>query len=232
MPEVVSPGRSSRCPAEVSRDSSISTGASRSAARPAGTLMKKHEGRERQRVARDHPLQAGQAYVQRVPDSGQGHVHHSGVEHDHEQPGRDGGERPPLLVLRGDQPSGEPVTGDGEGVLQTTHRVTLRGRLSSGISYGQPAPGAGASAVSTWPVRGPANMLPGPFHTVAVINSVLRPGPPSAHAVKLDRLHHFATFANAYTPLVRHVPIPDGVLSVEANAVGHAVAELSPHAPV
>src|SRR5215472_4186564 len=41
MPEVVSPGRSSRCPAEVSRDSSISTGASRSAARPAGTLMKK-----------------------------------------------------------------------------------------------------------------------------------------------------------------------------------------------
>src|SRR5215472_9852701 len=40
MPEVASPGRSSRCPSEVSRDSSISTGASSSAARPAGTLMK------------------------------------------------------------------------------------------------------------------------------------------------------------------------------------------------
>src|SRR5262245_65283434 len=65
--------------------------------------------------------------------------------------------------------------GDGEGVPQMTHRVTLRGRLSSGISYGQPAPGAGASAVSTWPVRGPANMLTGPFHTVAVINTVLPP---------------------------------------------------------
>src|SRR5262249_11164924 len=104
------------------------------------------------------------------------------VKHDHEQPERDGGERPPLLVLRCDQPPAEPVTGAGGGVPQMTHRVSPGGRLGANVSYGQPAPGAGASAVSTWPVRGSANMFSGPFHTVAVMNSVLRPGPPSAHA--------------------------------------------------
>src|SRR5262252_10328308 len=49
-------------------------------------------------------------------------------------------------------------------------------------SYGHPTPGAGASAASTWPVRGSANMFAGPFHSVAIMKSVLRSGPPSAHA--------------------------------------------------
>src|SRR5215470_9231713 len=53
-----------------------------------------------------------------------------------------------------------------------------------------------------------------------------------APAVKLDRLQHLAAFANAYAPLVRHVAVPDGVLGVEANTVGHAVTKLGPHAPV
>src|SRR5918995_6301044 len=99
----------------------------------------------------------------------------------------------------------------------------------SHIPYGQPAPGAGASAVSTWPVRGPVSMFSGPFHSVAIVNSVLLSAPPSAGeapAVKLDRLQHLSPLANAHATLVGDVSVPDGALGVEADAVGDAVSEV------
>src|SRR6266581_1175036 len=49
-------------------------------------------------------------------------------------------------------------------------------------SYDQPAPGAGTSTVSTWPVRAPSAMLVVPCHSVAIMNSVLLLAPPSAQA--------------------------------------------------
>src|SRR5579864_2143408 len=49
-------------------------------------------------------------------------------------------------------------------------------------SYSQPTPGAGASTVSTWPVRAPSAMLVVPCHSVAIMNSVLLLAPPSAQA--------------------------------------------------
>jgi hypothetical protein len=49
-------------------------------------------------------------------------------------------------------------------------------------SYSQPTPGAGASTVSTWPVRAPSATLVVPCHSVAIMNSVLSLAPPSAQA--------------------------------------------------
>jgi hypothetical protein len=43
-------------------------------------------------------------------------------------------------------------------------------------------------------------------------------------AVEIDRPQHFATLANA--------SVPGGVVGVEADAVGDAVAEVSPRPPV
>jgi hypothetical protein len=49
------------------------------------------------------------------------------------------------------------------------------------LSYGQPTPGAGAWAVSTWPVRGSPVGFSG-RHVAAIMNSVFPSGPPSMHA--------------------------------------------------
>jgi hypothetical protein len=78
-------------------------------------------------------------------------------------------------------------------------------------------------------------MFSGPFHSVAIVNSVLLSAPPSAGeapAVKLDRLQHLSPLANAHATLVGDVSVPDGALGVEADAVGDAVSEVGPHPPV
>jgi hypothetical protein len=48
----------------------------------------------------------------------------------------------------------------------------------------------------------------------------------------VDRLQYLATFANAYAALVGHVPVPDGLLCVEADAIGGAVLEVGPQPTV
>src|SRR5262249_35004731 len=53
-----------------------------------------------------------------------------------------------------------------------------------------------------------------------------------ASAIKIDSLQHLTAFANAHTTLVRHVCVPDRVVRIEADAVGNAVAQASPHPPV
>ncbi len=58
-----------------------------------------HEGGEGERIPGDDPLELGEAHVQRAPHRGQRDVHDRVVEHDHEEPDRHRGERPPLLVL-------------------------------------------------------------------------------------------------------------------------------------
>jgi hypothetical protein len=63
-----------------------------------------HQRRERQRVARHDPLELGEADAEVALDRGQGDVHDGVVEHDHEEPERHRAERPPLPVLRGEEP--------------------------------------------------------------------------------------------------------------------------------
>ena len=48
----------------------------------------------------------------------------------------------------------------------------------------------------------------------------------------MDRLQHLTTLANAHAAFVRYVPVPDGVLGVETDAVGEVAAEVSPYPPV
>ena len=55
-----------------------------------------HQRREAQRVAGDDPLQLGEVGAEVLLDRRQRDVHDGVVEHDHEEPERDGGERPPL----------------------------------------------------------------------------------------------------------------------------------------
>src|SRR5205085_12595726 len=64
----------------------------------------------------------------------------------------------------------------------------------------------------------------------AAVRAAERTG--EAPAVKLDRLQHVATRANAHAALVGDVAVPDGALGVEADAVGHAIAEVRPQPPV
>jgi hypothetical protein len=45
-------------------------------------------------------------------------------------------------------------------------------------------------------------------------------------------LQHVATFTNADAALVGHIRVPDGVLGIEADSVGNAVAEVSPYPPI
>ena len=52
---------------------------------------------------------------------------------------------------------------------------------SDPLAYGQPPPGAGAEATTTWPAVW-SNMLVGPLHWLAAMKSVSRRGPPSAQA--------------------------------------------------
>jgi hypothetical protein len=63
-----------------------------------------HQRRERQGVPAHDPLELGEADTEVALDGGQRDVHDGVVEHDHEEPERDGRERPPLLVLLGHEP--------------------------------------------------------------------------------------------------------------------------------
>src|SRR5206468_12575665 len=53
-----------------------------------------------------------------------------------------------------------------------------------------------------------------------------------AAAVKVDRLQHLTTLADAHAPFVGNVAVPDRVVAIEADAVGDAVAEVGPDAPL
>ena len=59
------------------------------------------EGGERQRVGVHHPLQVGEARVQRPLDVGQRHVHDRDVEQEHEGGRADGDQGPPFAVESG-----------------------------------------------------------------------------------------------------------------------------------
>jgi hypothetical protein len=60
--------------------------------------------REHERVAGDDPLQLRDRDLEVLADRRQGDVHDGVVEHDHEEAERDCCERPPLLVLLGEDP--------------------------------------------------------------------------------------------------------------------------------
>ena len=49
---------------------------------------------------------------------------------------------------------------------------------------------------------------------------------------RLIGLQDLAALANAHATLVGDVGVPDGVLCIEADTVGNAVAEIGPHSPV
>ena len=51
-------------------------------------------------------------------------------------------------------------------------------------------------------------------------------------AINIDHLAHFATFAYPHASSVRDIRVPNGVLSIDADAVGNTIAEISPHAPI
>src|SRR5262249_17120865 len=51
-------------------------------------------------------------------------------------------------------------------------------------------------------------------------------------AVKVDCLQRLTAFADAHASLVGNISVPDGIVGVEADTVGDAVAELGPPAPV
>jgi hypothetical protein len=53
-----------------------------------------------------------------------------------------------------------------------------------------------------------------------------------ASAVKLDRLKQLATVPNTHAPFVGDVAVPDGVLGVDADAVGDPIPQVSPESPV
>jgi hypothetical protein len=63
---------------------------------------REHERAEGQRVARHDPFELGDLQMERALDRRQRDVHDRVVEHDHEKTERDGGERPPLAVLLGE----------------------------------------------------------------------------------------------------------------------------------
>ena len=62
---------------------------------------REQQGGERERVGVDHPLQVGEARVQRRLNRRQGDVDDRDVEQQHERAEADGGERPPLRVGAG-----------------------------------------------------------------------------------------------------------------------------------
>src|SRR5260370_25392220 len=53
-----------------------------------------------------------------------------------------------------------------------------------------------------------------------------------AASIEIDSLQALAALANAYATLVGDVGVPDGVLCIEADTIGNAVAEVGPHSPV
>src|SRR6266540_1353783 len=53
---------------------------------------------------------------------------------------------------------------------------------ASTVPYGQPAAGAGAWTISTWPVPASSAALAGPPHSVAMMNNVRSSGPPRVQA--------------------------------------------------
>src|SRR6266702_901392 len=98
----------------------------------------------------------------------------------------------PHPARRVTQPDGAPGIGYGLPMLigltvDDESEVSLGGwtrTLWRVRPYGQPTPGAGASTMSTWPVRSAnrASTFSVPRHSAASMNRVRRSGPPSMHA--------------------------------------------------
>src|SRR5262249_47101461 len=57
-------------------------------------------------------------------------------------------------------------------------------------------------------------------------------GASEAAAIKLDFLKHLTTFTDSHAALIGDICVPDGVLGVCTNTVGHAVSERGPHSAV
>ena len=76
----------------------------------------------------------------------------------------------------------EVIGGLRRAIDEALRRGAPSRRRGSGLeTYGQPAPGSGASATSTCPERlaSISSKLSGPRNSFAIMNSVRRPGPPS-----------------------------------------------------
>ena len=69
-----------------------------------------HQCGERQRIARDDPLELGEIRIEIALDRRQRNVHDGVVEHDHEQAERDRPQREPLPVLLCEDPSSHSCT--------------------------------------------------------------------------------------------------------------------------
>src|SRR6516225_5641427 len=54
-------------------------------------------------------------------------------------------------------------------------------------------------------------------------------GTSEAAAINLDLLKHLTTFTDPHAALIGDICVPDGVLGVCTDAVGHAVSERGPH---
>ena len=99
-----------------------------------------------------------------------------------------------------------------------------------------PTLGAGASAISTRPVRSAAMSCTasGPRHSAVTMNNVLPSGPPSMHAkhmlVVLDAFGDSSAFVNAHHVWAFVGRRPDGSLGVDGDPVGPDV--VGPRPPV
>src|SRR5215831_11782506 len=56
---------------------------------------------------------------------------------------------------------------------------------------------------------------------------------PSEHAseaaqIRFDCLEYLAAFADAHAALIRYIGVPDGILGIDANAVGDAISQVCP----
>src|SRR2546422_10350128 len=73
-----------------------------------------------------------------------------------------------------------------------------------------------------------------PFVCCQEQRSPVRPPEHAGEAapVEVDRPQHLATLANTHALLVGDVPVPDGVLSIQAYAVGDAAVEVGPQPTV
>ena len=130
----------------------------------------------------------------------------------------------------------------GRGSLRHGRASTGRGRPVQALGccgYGQPAPGAGASAVSTWPLCAPSIVVrPGAAPVVrrqeqcslCPLARARRPKQPRSRWIVCSTSR---TFANAYAALCwASSRTRDGLLCVEADAIRGAVPEVGPRPAV
>ena len=129
--------------------------------------------------------------------------------------------RPAALELR----AAKPLVADAE-PLQRRHRLGRQRVLPAGH------PEHADRLEERWPAWEFCKTEPAPAPTGGVQLTPQAADGSLSPAVKVDRLQHLTAFANAHATLVGDVPVPDGVVRVETNAVGEAAVEVGPNPPV